>query len=305
MTRPAPTSQPTSQPPARRPKLFRPFTLFTAVMALAAMSFAFRVVNELSVVTQGGSVLAANAEEAAAPGATPVTPAKDAAKDAGAAPPAAAAATVPAVAPAPGDAAPAGAAKDAAAAKADADAAADATAKPADAAAKANAPAPQEDDAHAYSAAEIDVLQSLSKRRDELDKREKKIAEREALLDAAGQEVDHKIAELNKLKGEIEALLGKQQKMQEDRIESLVKMYETMKPKEAATIFNTLDLDVLLTVLGRMNERKAAPILAAMDPEKARLVTIRLAEQRRLPNSPLDTPDAKAAKPAAATPAAN
>lgn len=296
MTRPAPTSQ----PPARRPKLFRPFTLFTAVMALAAMSFAFRVVNELSVVTQGGSVLAANAEEAAAPGATPVTPAKDAAKNAGASPPAAAAATVPAVAPAP-----AGAAKDAAAAKADADAAADATAKPADAAAKANAPAPQEDDAHAYSAAEIDVLQSLSKRRDELDKREKKIAEREALLDAAGQEVDHKIAELNKLKGEIEALLGKQQKMQEDRIESLVKMYETMKPKEAATIFNTLDLDVLLTVLGRMNERKAAPILAAMDPEKARLVTIRLAEQRRLPNSPLDTPDAKAAKPAAATPAAN
>jgi len=270
------------QAPTERPKILKPFTLFTAVMAIAAMSFATRIVNEIAVVAHGGAsgnaILAANAEEAAAPGATPVTPPKEPAK------------TVPADV--------------GAAAKPAADAAADAPAdsgpKPADAAAKANTPAPAEDEAHAYSAAEIDVLQSLAKRRDELDKREKKIAEREALLDAAGQEVDHKIAELNKLKGEIEALLGKQQKMQEDRIESLVKMYETMKPKEAATIFNTLDLDVLLTVLGRMNERKAAPILAAMDPEKARLVTIRLAEQRRLPNSPLDTPDAKAGKPSAA-----
>lgn len=143
-------------------------------------------------------------------------------------------------------------------------------------------PPPPDDNAN-FSAAEVQVLQSLAKRRDDLDRREKSLAEREALLSAAEQEVDHKIAELNKLKSELESLLGQQQKEQDDRIDSLVKIYEGMKPKEAATIFNTLDMDVLLPVISRMNERKSGPILASMDPEKARIVTIRLAQQRELP----------------------
>jgi flagellar motility protein MotE (MotC chaperone) len=137
-----------------------------------------------------------------------------------------------------------------------------------------------------FSASELEVLQSLSRRRAELDARERKIEQREALLTAAGQEVDHKIAELNRLKGEIEELLGKQQKMEEERLASLVKIYENMKPKEAAVIFNTLDLDVLLAIIGRMNERKATLIFQEMDPEKARIVTIRLSEQRKLPPAP-------------------
>jgi flagellar motility protein MotE (MotC chaperone) len=150
----------------------------------------------------------------------------------------------------------------------------------------APADAPADDAPQAFSNSELEVLQSLSKRRDELDAREKTIARREALLAAAEQEVDHKIAELNKLKGEIEDLLGKQQTMENDRIESLVKIYENMKPKEAATIFNTLDMNVLLTVISHMNERKSAPIIAAMDPQKARIVTIRLADQHKLPAAP-------------------
>lgn len=77
--------------------------------------------------------------------------------------------------------------------------------------------------------------------------------------------------------------------MEEDRITSLVKIYEGMKPKEAATIFNTLDMDVLLSVISRMSERKSSPVLAAMAPDKARLVTIRLAAQRKLPDMPKPT----------------
>lgn len=161
------------------------------------------------------------------------------------------------------------------------------------------APADTSGDERSFSASELDVLQSLSKRRAELDAREKKIAEREALTAAAGQEIDKKIAELNQLKGDIQKLLGQQQTMEEDRIKSLVTIYENMKPKEAATIFNTLDMDVLLNVIGRMNERKSSPILAAMDPEKARIVTIRLAEQRKLPSAPgNDKANAPSAPPA-------
>jgi len=134
-----------------------------------------------------------------------------------------------------------------------------------------------------FSTSEINVLQSLAKRRDELDAREKTLSQREALLKAAEQEVDSKVAELNKLKTAMETLLGQQQKAQDDRIGSLVKIYENMKPTEAARIFDSLDMDILLEVIGRMNERKVSPVLASMNPEKAKEVTIKLADQRKLP----------------------
>ena len=140
-------------------------------------------------------------------------------------------------------------------------------------------------DGREYSESELDILQSLSKRREELDQRERNLNESAAMLKAAEKEVDRKLTELNALKAEIEKLLGQQGDMEEARITSLVKIYEAMKPKEAATIFNTLDPDVLLAVVSRMNERRLSPILASMDPEKARMVTIRLAEQRQLPGA--------------------
>ncbi len=39
----------------------------------------------------------------------------------------------------------------------------------------------------------------------------------------------------------------------------LVKVYETMKPRDAAAIFNDMDLPVLLQVLDRMKEAKSRP----------------------------------------------
>jgi flagellar motility protein MotE (MotC chaperone) len=65
------------------------------------------------------------------------------------------------------------------------------------------------------------------------------------------------------------------------RIQSLAHMYEQMKPKEAARILEQLDVPVLLTMLSRMREMKAAPILATMDPAKAKAVTLALTEQRK------------------------
>lgn len=168
---------------------------------------------------------------------------------------------------------------------------------------KGDVPADTSSEPRAFTASEIEVLQSLAKRRDDLDKREQKLAAREALLTASEEEVDRKVGELTKLKADIEKLLGQQQEMEESRINSLVKIYEAMKPKDAANIFNTLDMDVLLSVIGRMKEAKSSPVLAAMSPDKARIVTIKLAEQRKLPGAAANKPSgapAPAAAPAAA-----
>ena len=56
-----------------------------------------------------------------------------------------------------------------------------------------------------------------------------------------------------------------------------------MKPKDAARIFEELDMEVLLEVIERMKERKTAPILAQMNPQRAKTVTLELAQRRELP----------------------
>jgi len=245
-------------------KFLRPFNIFSMLMIVAGFAFAFRLVNVLTFTSKPagevGAIMPAGAQEASSEQPPPMEklePPRDLSREE------------------------LQKAVEETARKADElKAAGEAASAPS----RAAAPPPPEDmDVHAFTASELEVLQSLSKRRDELNLRERKIGEREALLEAAEKEVDHKIAELSKLKGEIEALLGKQQKMEEDRLASLVKIYEGMKPKEAATIFNTLDLNVLLAIMGRMNVRKASPILENMDPERARIVTIRLSEQEKLP----------------------
>jgi len=101
-------------------------------------------------------------------------------------------------------------------------------------------------------------------------------------LKTAEQELNQKYEELVSLKAEIESLLVQQSEEEQARIASLVKIYEGMKPKDAARIFNTLDLDILLAVAGRMSERKSAPIIAAMSPERAKTLTTMLMDQKTL-----------------------
>ncbi len=137
-----------------------------------------------------------------------------------------------------------------------------------------------------YSNLRKELYQDLLQRRQQLDEKEKALAQREALLDAGKQEIDKKVQELTGLRDEIQNLLKKQTDEETARIASLVKIYEGMKPKDAARIFNTLDMDILLEVVAKMSERKSAPIIAAMDAERARGLTTMLAEQKKLPELP-------------------
>ncbi len=137
-----------------------------------------------------------------------------------------------------------------------------------------------------YSNLRKELYQDLLQRRQQLDDKEKSLAQREALLDAGKQEIDKKVQELTGLRDEIQNLLKKQTDEETARIASLVKIYEGMKPKDAARIFNTLDMDILLEVVAKMSERKSAPIIAAMDAERARGLTTMLAEQKKLPELP-------------------
>ena len=136
------------------------------------------------------------------------------------------------------------------------------------------------------SAGEWDVLQQLSARRDALDQRARDIDEREAFLAVAEQRLDEKIAELESVRALIESMLHQVDEEGEAQLLGLVSIYESMRPADAATIFNGLELEVLISVMERMRGQKSGAILAGMNPERARLVTTELARRRDLRELP-------------------
>ena len=161
-------------------------------------------------------------------------------------------------------------------------------------------------DSQISSAAEVDVLTSLSKRRATLDARETEIQNQAAMLTATEARVDAKIAQLKDLQSQIATLLVQRDAAQEKQVAALVKTYSAMKPKDAARIFDTLDDGVLVPVAEEMKSDVMAPVLAAMNPAAAQKLTLKLANKLALPEqtaAAAPAPVAPAAASAAADPA--
>ena len=142
---------------------------------------------------------------------------------------------------------------------------------------------PPEFDAATVTDSEIELLQKLAERRQKLERRENGLNLRESILSATERRIDSKVDELTKIQVTIENLLKKHDVQQEAKLRSLVKIYENMKPKDAARIFDRLELTILLDVVERMRETKTAPIMANMAPARAKSVTSALVARRTLP----------------------
>lgn len=161
-------------------------------------------------------------------------------------------------------------------------------AEPANGAAAAEAEKADDNRARAiseYSPAEIQVLQSLSKRRQEIESRQRALRMRVAILAATEKRIDGKIAMLKQLEAKVQSLIKMYDKDEEARLRSLVKVYENMKPRDAARILENLEMNILVDVAERMKEVKMAAVMAKMDPEKARTLTVQLATRRQLPQT--------------------
>ena len=135
------------------------------------------------------------------------------------------------------------------------------------------------------SASELDVVNSLRKRRRELDAREAQLNAQSNMIAAVEQRVDGKIAQLKQLQIQINALLGQRDEAQKAQIAALVKTYSTMKAKDAARIFNTLPDEVLVPVAHDMKADILALVLANMNPDNAKTLTVKLADRLTLPQT--------------------
>ncbi len=152
------------------------------------------------------------------------------------------------------------------------------------------------EDDQVASASEVNVVNSLAKRRRELDARDAQLSIQANMLAATEARVDAKITQLKQLQAQITGLLVQHDDAQKAQIASLVKTYSTMKAKDAARIFNTLPDEVLVPVAHDMKSDILALVMANMNSENAKALTVKLANKLALPQ----TADLLASTPAAA-----
>ena len=144
-------------------------------------------------------------------------------------------------------------------------------------------PAPMAEEPSPEQRAERALLEGLRARRIELEGREQALAARELVLAAAERRLTQRIEEMAALQQRLQSADQALGAREEAGWRQMVKLYEGMRPRDAAAIFDDLEMPVLVQLVDRMREAKAAPVLGAMKPDRARLLTAELARHRARP----------------------
>jgi flagellar motility protein MotE (MotC chaperone) len=127
------------------------------------------------------------------------------------------------------------------------------------------------------SPAERAILERLGERRQELDARARELEIRENLLKSAEKRLDDRVNELKTMESQAGSSAQKKDADEAARLKGLVTMYENMKAKDAAKIFDRLEMSVLVAVVTQMKPRTMADIMGQMQPENAERLTVELA----------------------------
>jgi flagellar motility protein MotE (MotC chaperone) len=161
--------------------------------------------------------------------------------------------------------------------------------KPKDEAPKPATPAtepPKPDSAVVYpdptpqiSASERAILERLQARRQELEARAREIDIRESLLKSAEKRIEARVEELKATEARITTATGQKAEAEAARFKGIITMYESMKPKDAAKVFDRLEMPVLFEIASQIAPRKMSDILGLMQTEAAERLTVELARR--------------------------
>jgi flagellar motility protein MotE (MotC chaperone) len=135
------------------------------------------------------------------------------------------------------------------------------------------------DPAQPVSASERALLERLQARRQELEARAREIDIRENLLKSAEKRIEGKVEELKAVESRIGAATEQKKEVEDARLKGLVTMYESMKPKDAAKVFDRLEMPVLFEIASKIAPRKMSDILGLMSPEAAERLTVEMARR--------------------------
>ena len=129
------------------------------------------------------------------------------------------------------------------------------------------------------SPSERAILERLQARRQELEQRAREIEIRERLLKSAEKRIEGGVEEAKATEAKISTATGQKAEQDAARFKSIITMYEGMKPKDAAKVFDRLEMSVLYDIASQIAPRKMSDILGLMQPEAAERLTVELARR--------------------------
>ena len=147
------------------------------------------------------------------------------------------------------------------------------------------------DPAQPISASERALLERLQARRQELEARAREIDIRENLLKSAEKRIEGRVEELKAVESRISTATEQKKEVEDARLKGLVTMYEGMKPRDAAKVFDRLEMPVLFEIASKIAPRKMSDILGLMSPEAAERLTVEMARRAGTDKSASSTAD--------------
>lgn len=135
-----------------------------------------------------------------------------------------------------------------------------------------------------WTAEEVNLFKKLDAKKSALDMREKELVKLEEELQRQKEGLDKRLAALQKVRDTIAEKLEGKVKLDEEKINNLIGMYQNMKPNQAAKVIENLNDDLAVQVLTKMKNKKAAAILDKMNVEKAQRLSERFAGYKKLAN---------------------
>lgn len=127
-----------------------------------------------------------------------------------------------------------------------------------------------DDDFHA-------MLKGFQKREAHLKQQEKAMLDRQQALKLADRQIESKLARLEAAEKELRRTMAMADTAAESDVGRLTKVYETMKPKQAAALFEEMSPEFAAGFLGRMRPEAAAGVMAGLSPQAAHTISVVLA----------------------------
>jgi flagellar motility protein MotE (MotC chaperone) len=145
---------------------------------------------------------------------------------------------------------------------------------------EANAAAPMESKKE-FTTEEIDHFAKMNERKRELDAKEAELNKVEAELQVQKADLEKRLEDLEQTRKNISKVLEEKVQADDKKVDTLVQMYSNMKPQQAAKIFETMDEDLAVEILGRMKKKNAAEVMNLVKPEKAQTFSEKYAGYKR------------------------
>jgi flagellar motility protein MotE (MotC chaperone) len=136
-----------------------------------------------------------------------------------------------------------------------------------------------EQNPQSVSPSERAILERLQARRQELEQRAREVEIRESLLKSAEKRIEGRVEEMKATEARISTATGQKAEQDAARFKGIITMYENMKPKDAAKVFDRLEMTVLYEIASQIAPRKMSDILGLMQPEAAERLTVELARR--------------------------